>query len=77
MPLANLFAMPANSTIRLIFEMIRRSILNICTAAEDNVEDFCKILFSQVHGTARPQSWRRDITQRRKRGRKELNQAPR
>ena len=29
----------------------------------------------QVHGTARPKSWRRDVTQRRKRGRKGLNQA--
>ena len=33
----------------------------------------CVAMFiSQVHGTARPQSWRRDVTQRRNRRRTEL-----
>ena len=33
----------------------------------------CKLYF-KVHGTARPQSWRRDVTQRRRRGRKGLKE---
>ena len=66
MHLANLSAMLASSTSRLTIEMI------ICAA--DDI-DLVNMFVSQVHGTERPQSWRRDVTQRRRRGRKVVKQA--
>ena len=74
MHLANLSAMLASSTLRLTIEMIIFTVLNIYICAADDI-DLVNMFVSQVHGTERPQSWRRDVTQRRRRGRKVVKQA--